>query len=432
MRTWKLIALVLALVLVSAACGDDDDSDGTTTTAAADETTTTAAAATTTAAADETTTTAAATTTQGSDSASYPWVSLGANADQVPEVFDDLEYGAHQLQAPCADCGQPITPSLPKGTQATELDACGGGPVLYWQNELIVQSEDPEGEFSDIFVEDITPQLVLSDEEGDVYPPTEPQDDGSHLFKLITIDVSVDDALGEHPGVSPNYEYVAAPPWKFGPGDQKVLVTSDADMPNELFSGGSVTVVDTFGAKEDQALDGHGEFIASLIEALTGKSPEEVPLDFVDKSARFGPKWPRNDSMAVAAALRKAGTLSPEVVNLSFGTYLCTDEQLVSGELAALQDEKTVVAAAGNDGFAEDGPAFFPASGAIGVGAAGRTGDPDDGWRVADFSNRSAVVEWAPGVAVVSEIGGDLYQWSGTSFAAPMIAACLAAGDTCE
>jgi hypothetical protein len=51
-----------------------------------------------------------------------------------------------------------------------------------------------------------------------------------------------------------------------------------------------------------------------------------------------------------------------------------------------------------------------------------------DDWYAADFTNIFDFNVWAPGVAVVSEYSGDAYAWSGTSFAAPHVAACVAAG----
>lgn len=91
-----------------------------------------------------------------------------------------------------------------------------------------------------------------------------------------------------------------------------------------------------------------------------------------------------------------------------------------------------MVAAAGNDAREANDPTFYPASDAnvIGVGAAGW--NPEDGeWYAAEFSNTVAVDEWAPGVAVSSDVGGEMWQRSGTWFGAPLFAVCLATG-SCE
>ena len=57
-------------------------------------------------------------------------------------------------------------------------------------------------------------------------------------------------------------------------------------------------------------------------------------------------------------------------------------------------------------------------------------GEPGS-WDLAGFSNRAAAV-WAPGYKVISDhvnFGTGFAFWSGTSFAAPFYAACLASND---
>jgi subtilisin family serine protease len=132
------------------------------------------------------------------------------------------------------------------------------------------------------------------------------------------------------------------------------------------------------------------------------------------------------------------------VVNLSIGTYPCEIGEeisappgLVLAELTRLRDEfgVTFVAAAGNDAHEPSDAIFYPAGyageagtedfvtsvGALGWSEVGR-------WYAADFTNDFDFNGWAPGVAVVSQIGNDAYAWSGTSFAAPHVAACVAGG----
>jgi subtilisin family serine protease len=135
------------------------------------------------------------------------------------------------------------------------------------------------------------------------------------------------------------------------------------------------------------------------------------------------------------------------VVNLSIGTYPCqigeeifSPPGLLLDELTRLREEfgVTFVAAAGNDAHEPIDPFVYPAGyaaeagtrdfvtsvGALGWSEAGR-------WYAADFTNIFDFNVWAPGVAVVSEIpspGPVAYAWSGTSFAAPHVAACVAAG----
>ena len=133
------------------------------------------------------------------------------------------------------------------------------------------------------------------------------------------------------------------------------------------------------------------------------------------------------------------------VVNLSIGTYPCLVERgdifsppdLLLDELTRLRNEFDVifVAAAGNDAHEPTDPLFYPAGYAgdrgtedfvTSVGALGWS-PRENGWLAADFTNIFDFNVWAPGVAVVSEISGSAYAWSGTSFAAPHVTACLAA-----
>jgi subtilisin family serine protease len=190
--------------------------------------------------------------------------------------------------------------------------------------------------------------------------------------------------------------------------------------------------VDIFGSA-DPAVGGHGEFISHLVERLTGATPEQRGVEFTG--------WPPSDTWSVVAAMR-SGVMTERVgvVNLSIGTYPCQIGEeifappgLLLAELTRLSEEfgVTFVAAAGNDEHEPTDPLFYPAGyaetqnfvtsvGALGWSEAGR-------WYAADFTNIFDFNVWAPGVAVVSEIDGSAYAWSGTSFAAPHVAACVAA-----
>jgi subtilisin family serine protease len=145
----------------------------------------------------------------------------------------------------------------------------------------------------------------------------------------------------------------------------------------------------------------------------------------------------------VAAINSGVSTGDVGVVNLSIGTYPCLVEgesissssDLLLAELTRLSNDfgVTFVAAAGNDAHEPTDPLFYPAGYAeterfvTSVGALGWSPEVDD-WFAADFTNIFDFNVWAPGVAVVSEISGDAYAWSGTSFAAPHVSACVAAG----
>lgn len=151
-------------------------------------------------------------------------------------------------------------------------------------------------------------------------------------------------------------------------------------------------------------------------------------------------------------------TLTAPVVNMSLGCYTDTNEPPVALAEAIRRlhaNGVVVVAAAGNNGRDPDyrGRRFFPAAmcEVIGVGAYDSGAVPPV---AADFSNRGRWVDvWAPGVDLVSdyvpgwavpspdwadpsepptgqgpgsETSTAFVHWSGTSFAAPLVAAEIA------
>jgi subtilisin family serine protease len=190
-------------------------------------------------------------------------------------------------------------------------------------------------------------------------------------------------------------------------------------------------------ADDDGNLDaatGHGTFIAAIIEQLAPGATVEVRQVL----STFGD----GSDSEVGDALWALVDDPPEVVNLSFAGYSDNDAaplairdaiaQLVAGGTA-------VVAAAGNDATCR---AAWPASldGVVGVGALGPGGPA---W----FTNHGPWVRaCAPGVDVVSRFFrvptqltathepdvqalGEIVEWatwSGTSFAAPIVAGVLA------
>jgi hypothetical protein len=359
---------------------------------------------------------------------------------QVLPALDGIVYGTGDVyQVPCPGCGQ----TADEG----DIDSHGNGslqcdhPVAYIDDHLIVL--DPAGTFVDFFAglggeaEEITPELAVEGEEPYVPP------DGYQLFQ---IDMDPIDALGliaQDPGgnafaVSPNYVFLPSPRWRGTPGDLKTQADPNGQVPRPIFTPEvGILVVDIFGSS-DPAVGGHGEFISHLIERLTGATPEKRGVQFSGWSFE-------NDTWSVVAAMRSGVTTGRVgVVNLSIGTYPCqigeeifSPPGLLLDELTRLREEfgVTFVAAAGNDAHGPAHPRFYPAGyagetgtrdfvtsvGALGWSEAGR-------WYAADFTNIFDFNVWAPGVAVVSEIDGDAYAWSGTSFAAPHVAACVAAG----
>jgi subtilisin family serine protease len=188
----------------------------------------------------------------------------------------------------------------------------------------------------------------------------------------------------------------------------------------------------------DELLDlqaGHGTFVAGIVRRLA--PAVTIHVDGVLSSFGDG------DDLSAGEGLRRAisriGDDQPTIVNMSFGAY--TDGDLappLAAYIADLdRDHTLVVAGAGNGSSSR---AFYPAAlpGVVGVGALDARGPA---W----FSNYGGWVDaCAPGVDVVStfftdhvdEFGdppGSLRheyrgwaRWSGTSFAAPKVAAAIA------
>lgn len=210
--------------------------------------------------------------------------------------------------------------------------------------------------------------------------------------------------------------------------------------------------VDGAGAQDDEVLDadrdgvldlqaGHGTFIASLV-ARGCPSATIIPRRVLNS---FG----LTADSDLAAAIVRAARLDPDLLVLSLGAYAADDRPLPAIEraLAHLPDRTVVVAAAGNAGQSR---VFWPAAlkTVLAVGSHDG-GDPDgDGTvdgpeRRASFSNfgwwvdacadglkaHAKFVEWDGGI---DGLVGDEQEftgwavWSGTSFAAPIVAAALA------
>jgi Subtilase family len=179
---------------------------------------------------------------------------------------------------------------------------------------------------------------------------------------------------------------------------------------------------------------GHGTFIDGIIMQLAPKvSILQVTL--------LSPAGVTDDG-CLALAISALGNSVP-VINVSLGGYAQGDvaPPASSAAIAALPDTVVVVAAAGNNGSNEPfWPAALKSSNVVSVGALDTTnGAP----QVADFSNYGTWVDvYAPGMSVYSTYLQDNWLlpndsppprpmdgwaiWSGTSFAAPQVAAAIA------
>jgi len=225
-----------------------------------------------------------------------------------------------------------------------------------------------------------------------------------------------------------------------GDGTCRVVVVdtglaADRFLPPTSVSG--VGTRDVPDADDDLSLDaaaGHATFIAAIVERLAPDATVEVrPV-----LSTFGD----GSDSEVADVLWELVDDPPQIVNLSFAGYSDDDAAplAVRGALAALVAAGTVVvASAGNDSTCR--PAW-PAS-CDDVIAVGALGGSAPAW----FTNHGPWVDaCAPGVDVCSrffcvpeapgedELGdvealGDTVEWaawSGTSFAAPIVAGVLA------
>ena len=252
---------------------------------------------------------------------------------------------------------------------------------------------------------------------------------------------------------SPHYVLAPTPTWKYGPHTTVETLTgwhwSQLPTTGEDASGSRVVVIDT-GALGDpgaeigvgeaepegnvpNSVQGHGVFAASIVKQFNHSlSVDLYRAGFMDGTLT---------EASVTAALVRAGPVEADVVNLSLGTYICAEEYGSLGltaVLSNLDDTVHIVAASGNDAESDPNhPTMYPAILGVGSGTlAGQitaVGALDVTGNRAVWSN-AAEVE-APGENLVGWYHdgntGGLAVWSGTSFAAPHFAACLASG-LCE
>ena len=178
------------------------------------------------------------------------------------------------------------------------------------------------------------------------------------------------------------------------------------------------------GAPQD--LEGHGTAVAGVIAAaggngigIVGGAPNAriMPVRVLDAEGN-------GNDLTVARGIRWAVDHGAEVLNLSLGGPDAS-RVLASAIAYAVRRGRIVVAAAGNDPSARlRGESVYPAAlpGVVGVGAT------DDAGRLASFSSTGPWVDVvAPGVNVRSVgLGGGTVVESGTSLAAPVVAAAVA------
>jgi subtilisin family serine protease len=170
------------------------------------------------------------------------------------------------------------------------------------------------------------------------------------------------------------------------------------------------------------AAAGHGTAVAGIVGARTDDGRGMAGLGWSTRVLSIGvlDACGIGDGSAIARGIRYAVDNGARIVNLSLAGQ---GSQVLEDAIAYAQSKGAlVVAAAGNDG---DDRVEYPAAyaGVVGVAATDRLGQ-----RLSPFSNFGATVDLAaPGQAVLSAAPGGRYgQFTGTSFAAPMVSATAA------
>lgn len=268
------------------------------------------------------------------------------------------------------------------------------------------------------------------------------------------------DERGLSEDVAPNHVFGAAPETAFGPATAARATTdtlpplippadADPDCVVGVLDSGVRLVAHPLAAEhgelaldprvdedrlDQKPVDGllddadvHGSFIADLIRLLAPGAGVRVGRVLLGGIA---------DEVEIAQGIERMRAAGVQVLNLSLYGYTDRDREpvILRRALDRLPASTAVVAAAGNNGLERR---TWPAASerVIGVGAVDmRHGSP----RPAEFSNRGPWVDaCADGVDVLSSYvdlqeagdGGQHFtgtaRWSGTSFAAPRVAAAI-------
>lgn len=200
-----------------------------------------------------------------------------------------------------------------------------------------------------------------------------------------------------------------------------IAVLDEPIAATATIANAALTQLDLFGLDTGAQTTGHGNAIASIIaadsNALQGIAPEAAILSIpvLDPDGN-------GSIFTLAAAISAAAEQGASIISLSLGTTSPSPLlQTVIDQAAA--NGIVIVAAAGNHG--SETP-FYPAACAnvISVAACDADGNPTD------FSNYGSHIDIAaPGLDLAADIGDadGLVAFSGTSAAAPCVAATLAA-----
>jgi thermitase len=203
-------------------------------------------------------------------------------------------------------------------------------------------------------------------------------------------------------------------------------VWRDSPLPGDWYEAGTGDYDDTVDADTDV---GHANFIVGVIMSKTSNARVRI-IKVLDANGMC-------TEADLAAALLALDDV--DVVNLSLGAFSHDDQPplLLRAALSALlhEQDRVVVAAAGNEGSA--GRPYWPAAFAgSGTQFAGQVlaVAAHDGSQICSWSNTGPWVDLtAPGSDITStyvtheEFPTGFARWSGTSFAAPYVAAAVAA-----
>ena len=180
---------------------------------------------------------------------------------------------------------------------------------------------------------------------------------------------------------------------------------------------------------------GHGTFVAGVARCMAPGAGVYVGNHFTKSGGEL-------EYVIVSKLEQLIATQSPDLVNLSAGTYTRNNWPLLSfSEFRQRHGDIILVAAAGNDSTdREFWPAASPLPSTIAVGSLGA-----DGKNLAYFSNYGKWVDvYAPGEGLVNAFATGVYtyqeppkrparqifngmaRWDGTSFSAPLVAGLIA------
>jgi subtilisin family serine protease len=205
-----------------------------------------------------------------------------------------------------------------------------------------------------------------------------------------------------------------------GRGVRIGVVDTGVDASHPALAGARVTARSFVATGADRET-GHGTAVAALLVGTGDGYQGVIPGASVFVADVFGSSGAGGSAEAIAEGLAWLDAQNVDVINLSLEGPA---NRTVQAVVAALQRKgRIIVAAVGNEGPTQ--PVAFPAAydGVIGVTAI------DIERRVYIAANRGPEVDFAAlGVNVLAAVEGQSYEAvSGTSFAAPLVAAAIAA-----